>query len=284
MTSVVIAAHNEESVIGRCLADLSAQRGADDLDITVVANGCVDGTAGIARSHGVRVIETEVPGKARALNLADDVAVGYPRIYLDADIRLAPSMVSNLTAALAAHPQACAAVPDRRMEDAGRPVAVRWYTTISARLPAFRDGLFGRGVIALSEAGRSRFDAFPELIADDLFLDSVYRPDEKLLVATEVVTIETPHTTRDLLRRLVRVRRGNAELRSADVDSLSPVTVRRSSRSAWLTDVVLPHPRLAPAGVVYAALTLTAAVLARWGRSSAPGWGRDESTRTPKHP
>jgi hypothetical protein len=53
--------------------------------------------------------------------------------------------------------------------------------------------------------------------------------------------------------------------------------VRRAARSSWLRDVVLPRPWLAPAGACYAAITLTAALLAR--RSSPTGWGRDESSR-----
>ena len=34
-------------------------------------------------------------------------------------------------------------------------------------------------MIALSEEGRARFDAFPTLIADDLFLDSQFSAAEK---------------------------------------------------------------------------------------------------------
>ena len=49
MTSVVIAAHNEEAVIGRCLDALLAEDGG--LDITVVANGCGDRTAAVRSAH-----------------------------------------------------------------------------------------------------------------------------------------------------------------------------------------------------------------------------------------
>ncbi len=174
MTSIVIAAHNEESVIDRCLDALSSQQNAGDLDIIVAANGCTDHTADVARRWSVRVIETERAGKAAALNLADKLAAGYPRIYLDADIVLDPQAIGRLVAALADDPRCCAAVPTRELDVTGRPLIVKGYTAISSRLPAFRDGLFGRGVIALSQRGRLRFDSFPELIADDLFLDSLF--------------------------------------------------------------------------------------------------------------
>ena len=94
--------------------------------------------------------------------------------------------------------------------------------------------------------------------------------------------IEGPYTTRDLLRRMIRVRRGNIQLRQTELTTSKtdqPVPqVRRSDRWSWLRDVVVPHPTLAPAGVVYAALTLIAEWQAR--RSiDRQGWERDESTR-----
>jgi hypothetical protein len=55
--------------------------------------------------------------------------------------------------------------------------------------------------------------------------------------------------------------------------------VRRSDRWSWLRDVVVPHPTLAPAGVVFAALTLIAEWQA-WRSIDRQGWERDESTRT----
>lgn len=278
MTSIIIAAHNEEAVIDRCLGALSFQRNVGVLDIIVAANGCTDRTADLARHRGVRVIETDRASKAAALNLADDVAAGYPRIYLDADIVLGPEAIGRLTGALADDSRSCAAVPTRELDVSGRPLIVKGYTAVSSRLPAFRDGLFGRGVIALSERGRRRFNTFPEMIADDLFLDSLFTAQEKILVDTVTVQVATPLHTRDLVRRLVRVRRGNAELRSASREGQIQVSVRASDRSAWLKEVVFRDPRLLPAGVIYAGVTLLAAGLAR-RRSSAMAWGRDESTR-----
>ena len=279
MTSVVIAAHNEEAVIARCLKALSNQQGVGGLQVVVAANGCTDKTAAVARAHGADVVETDIAGKANALNLADEVATGYPRIYLDADIALAPNLVDSLVKALAADPMACAAVPARHLDVSGRPVVVRAYTAISARHPAFEDGLFGRGVIALSERGRSRFTTFPKLIADDLFLDSLFSSEEKLHVETAVVKVDTPLRSRDLIKRLVRVRRGNAELRAASRGGEVDVEVRDANRSAWLTKVVLNNPRLLPAGVVYAGVSVLASILARRKPRSASAWERDNSTR-----
>jgi glycosyltransferase involved in cell wall biosynthesis len=275
MPSVVIAAHNEEAVLGACLASLMRAGLAGD-DIVVVANGCSDRTADVAREQAVVVVDRPEPGKAAALNAGDAVASGFPRVYLDADIVVPPDAFQAVMAAFDSG--VLAAVPRRRLDVAGRPWPVRGYFAINDRLPVFRDGLFGRGMIALSAEGRSRFTAFPELVADDLFLDSQFSSAEKREVDGAVVVVATPFTTRDLVRRLVRVRRGNGQLRSVAADGGVDATVRPSDRWAWLR-VVAPHPALWLAGVPYVAITVFAALAAR----RAPGadaWGRDETTRT----
>src|SRR5580704_6736168 len=87
MTSIVIAAHNEAAVIGRCLDAVLADAAPGEFDVTVVANGCTDDTAQVAAARSrVRVVDLPSAGKVPALNAGDAVAVGYPRIYLDADI------------------------------------------------------------------------------------------------------------------------------------------------------------------------------------------------------
>jgi glycosyltransferase involved in cell wall biosynthesis len=272
MTSVVIAAHNEAPVIGRCLDALLADAAPGELDITVVANGCTDDTALLAAQRRVRVIELGEAGKSAALNAGDRHAIGYPRIYLDADIVLPTAAARALAAAVGG--QALAAVPRRELDLRGRPFLVRGFYAINSRLPMYRDGLFGRGAIALSAAGRSRFTEFPEVAADDLYLDSLFAPAEKAEVAAVTSIVATPRRTGDLVRRLTRVRRGNAVLRT------SGQQIRRADRGAWLREVVLPRPWLAPAAVCYVGITLLAALAARRGQDT---WGHDASSRQEQH-
>ena len=275
---IVIAAHNEASVIGRCLDALLSDPTAPPLEITVVANGCADDTAAVAgKRDGVRVLDLPEPGKAGALNAGDGVTTGFPRLYLDADIVLPHGSLRALTDALEPAGGPLAVVPRRRLDLTGRPLAVRGYFAINARMPAYHNALFGRGAIVLSRAGRARFDTFPGMVADDLFLDSLFTADEKREVPAAVSTVATPLRTGDLLRRLVRVRAGNTAMRAAAARGDAPTGVRKSVRSSWLRDVVLPRPWLAPAAVCYVALTLVAARKAR-GQTDAV-WGRDESTR-----
>lgn len=286
MMSVVIAAHNEGSVIGRCLDALLAEARPGEFEVIVVANGCDDETASAARSRlGVQVIEVPEANKSIALNRGDAAATMSGRVYLDADIVVTTHQLRLLRDALLgddrcrAASAALAVVPDRHLDVSGRPWLVTGYFAISGRLPAFREGLFGRGLIGLNSAGRARFDRFPDLVADDLFLDSLFRPDEKVHLTSFATVVSTPRTTHDLVRRLVRVRRGNAQLRRAlPGGEASPANVRPAKRWSWLLDVVIPRPSLTPAAFAYVGITVTASFLARRSRQT-PTWGQDRSTR-----
>jgi glycosyltransferase involved in cell wall biosynthesis len=273
MPSVVIAAHNEENVLGPSLDALLGQQLSRPIEIVVSANGCTDHTVAIATRAGVTVIDRPEPGKAAALNAGDRVATGFPRIYLDADIIVPPGGLAALIGCFVEAQHPLAVVPARRVNTQGRPWPVQAYFRINERLPAFRNGLFGRGMIALSEKGRGRFADFPPMIADDLFLDSLFSGTEKAEATGVEVVVEAPFTTRALVRRLVRVRRGNAQLRSAAEGGRWRTPVRPPDRWAWLRDVVLRDPRLASAALPNVAITLAAAMLAR--RAGGRGWGRD---------
>jgi glycosyltransferase involved in cell wall biosynthesis len=277
MPSVVIAAHNEESVIGACLDALLAQ-GVRSNEVVVVANGCTDLTAGVARERGVVVIDLPEPGKAGALNAGDAVAIGYPRIYLDADIVVPPACVASVLASFERVPGALAAVPRRRVNTAGRAWPVRAYFAVNTRLPAFEEGLFGRGMIALSAEGRSRFAEFPEMVADDLFLDAQFSKAEKAVTSDAEIVVDAPFATGDLLRRLVRVRRGNAQMRAAAAAGAVEAEVRPSQRWAWLR-VTVGHPTLWTSAVTYAVITAIAGSRARRVADGAAAWGQDTSTR-----
>jgi glycosyltransferase involved in cell wall biosynthesis len=282
MVSVVIAAHNEAEVIDATLRALLRQ--SLPMEIIVSANACTDDTVEVATRPDVVVIDRPEPGKPGALNAGDELATSFPRIYLDADIVVPTGAISAMLRHFDSTPAPLAVVPRRRVDAWGRPWPVRAYFAINQRLPVFRNGLFGRGLIVLSREGRGRFAKFPELIADDLYLDAQFGESEKIVDSTVEVVVQAPWTTRELVRRLARVRRGNAQLRAAyTAGRFGSGSVRPANRVAWFKDVVLPEPRLAPSAACYLVVTLASAFLARRRPVTNVAWDRHgglESART----
>ncbi len=282
LASVVIPAHNEAGVIGRCLDALFAGIGPDDLDVVVVCNGCRDETAAVARGsgHPVRVLELPQPSKAAALRAGDVAARAFPRLYVDADVVLPGRSACAVAGRLAAG--AVAARPPIFYETSRASTPVRSYYRARARMPAVMHALWGAGVYGLSFEGRSRFDTFADFGADDLWIDRQFERQEIEIVDCDPVVVAVPRRTRDLLRVLRRTYRGKVETApSSGVDERAVATT--TSALADLRRLGASGPRGAADAAVYVAFALGArlamAISARRGRAFAPGWERDESSR-----
>jgi glycosyltransferase involved in cell wall biosynthesis len=187
--SVVIPAHNEEKVIGRCL-DFVAHLGPGEAEVVVVPNGCTDRTAEVAAAvPGVTVVDLPEGAKWRALNAGDAAATAFPRIYLDADIVLSAETLRALAGALGdGRPRVAAPRVQFRVE--GRPYAVRAFYAAYERLPYVRNGLTGLGVFALSEEGRARFGEFPNVTADDLYVQRLFTLPEREVLQDVTFLVE----------------------------------------------------------------------------------------------
>ncbi|POX51669.1 glycosyl transferase [Streptomyces sp. Ru71] len=285
MTSIVIPAHNEARVIGRLLDSLLADPAEDDTDIVVVCNGCTDDTAAVAAARGprVRVVEIPVPSKHAALRAGDDHARGFPRVYVDADVVITGAGVRALAEPLADGTSGVlATAPARHVPLDGCAWRVRAYYRVWQRLPAVREGLFGRGVIALSEAGHARIAALPPLMADDLAASLAFAPGERRVLDTARVVVHPPRTWPDLIRRRVR-----AAVSTAQVEQhRAPGEASARTGRADLIALLRRDPKLLPALVVFAG----AAVVARRraGKAVRAGdfgtWLRDESSRQGSSP
>src|SRR5215208_8237087 len=162
--SVVIPAHDESASIRRCLDALFTGVAPGELDVVVVCNGCADDTAARTRSsgHPVRVVELEAASKPAALRAGDEAARALPRIYLDADVVLHGSAARAVLERLRGG--AVAARPPVRYVSGASSAPVRSYYRARSQVPALLGSLWGAGVYGLSEAGRRRFDAFPDVV------------------------------------------------------------------------------------------------------------------------
>jgi glycosyltransferase involved in cell wall biosynthesis len=280
--SVVIAAHNEEDVVGRCLDALLQTARTGELEIVVVCNGCTDGTAEVVRRYGddVRVVETPRASKTGALNLGDDQVSGFPRFYIDADVTLPLASVRRIAARLA-EGRALAAAPVMNLDLRGSSLAVRAYYRIWERLPYVREGMIGVGVYALSEEGRQRFPEFPAIIADDGYVRMLFSSSERLRVDDAPVRVYAPAGLSDLARIKTRSRLGRRELRERFPDLVAGERTTKSYRNALWTIIV--RPWLWPAAVIYAVVLVQSGRRARRRFASIDDyvWERDLSSRGP---
>ena len=192
--SIVIPAHNEGGVIRRCLDALFTGVDPGELDVVVACNGCRDDTAALARSsgHPVRVLELDAASKAAALRAGDDAALTFPRLYLDADVVLLGSSVRRVVDRL--NEGAVAARPPVRYDSSRSTAPVRSYYRARSRMPAVLRSLWGAGVYGLSAAARGRFDAFPDIVSDDLWIDRQFDPDEVEIVDCDPVVVAVPRS------------------------------------------------------------------------------------------
>jgi glycosyltransferase involved in cell wall biosynthesis len=278
MISVVMPAHNEGRVIRRTLTALTRGAADGEMEVIVVCNGCTDDTAAVARAFGgpVRVIETPVAGKIAALNLGDAAAQGFPRVYIDADVLLPLASLRKLAQRLEAGP-ILAAAPRPSFDVTGCAWSVRAYYDINGRLPSVREGIGGSGVYALSQRGRGRFGAFPELTADDGFVRIQFSPEERETLMDCHSTVFAPQCLSDLIAIKTRSHFGSYELRRHFPELWA--NKGRSNGGELLR--LWKNPLLWPKLTAYCYVKLMARSRARrrLRRGLMKTWERDESSR-----
>ncbi len=276
IVSIVVPAHNEESVIDANVRALLATTAAGEFDIIVVPNACSDRTAEIARTLDVRVVETPAAGKAHALELGDDACRTFPRLYLDADVRMSAVSVRALVAACA-RPGVLACAPVPRLDLNGTGGVMKRVHRVHDRMIAPTRTLSGVGAYMLTEEGHGRvFPMPPGVISDDGWVHASFAPNERVVVFEAESLVRPARTISAHLRRRVRVRRGNRQL--AELGRVAPEG-RLGLRSLIC---LVTSRKVSP---VDAACYLTAVVLDRvisqLRRRGQTAWASDPSSRVP---
>ncbi|MBI4899195.1 MAG: glycosyltransferase [Actinobacteria bacterium] len=273
--SVVVPAHNEAGGIRRVLDLLTTGIGDRDVQVVVACNGCTDGTADVAREYpGVVVLDLPEPSKRLAMKAADDVATHPVRAYLDADVGVSREHLLALVDAL--DDRTIATGPERRFSLDASSWPVRWYYDVWSRLPAVREGLFGRGLIVLAPQAHERVRALPLVLSDDLAISEAFSPEERRVVPGALAVIEAPRTVRDLVRRRIRIATGNTQL---DQLGMRSAVTRTSVKD--LLRIAAGSPALALKVVAFVAITGSGRLLARRRirRGDYTTWSRDQSSR-----
>jgi glycosyltransferase involved in cell wall biosynthesis len=272
MPSIVIPAHDEERAIGPLLAGLAPLAGR--VEVVVVCNGCHDRTADAARSAApwATVLELAEPSKPAALDAGDATATTFPRLYLDADVRVDADAVDQIFAAVSAERPAAAASP--RYDVSQCSLLVRSHVRFWVKMPVNQQSISGTNAMAVSAAGRARFVNWPRLIGDDYFLDGLFTDAEKTRVPGAIVWRSTPRRFADCVSRSARIHQGNLDVRDAGL---------RSGHGGGGTGGMLAVVKADPAAVLdlpaHLCVAVATRVLAWWRRrrGTSQVWFRDAS-------
>jgi glycosyltransferase involved in cell wall biosynthesis len=271
-------------VIGRCLTALTSGYEVGELEVLVVCNGCSDDTAEIARQFGppVRVLETEVPSKTNALNLGDEAALGFPRVYMDADVVMDLASLRLLAKALADGTVLACSPKPRSVFGSNASLSLLAFYRFWTALPHIQDGMITAGVYAISETGRRRFEQFPDIIADDGYVRLLFEPHERLLVEDAISEVREPLTLGDLLKIKTRSRLGELQLWQCYPELCARDL--KTKRYLRALPVILKRPSLYIAAVPYLYVNVVSRLRARKQFMSTQRyvWERDNSSRSPQ--
>jgi len=274
--SILIPAYNEASVIAQTLEALTRTMRAGEFEIIVIANGCEDDTAAVARraAPGALVLETATAGKPHALRMGLEAATGRALVFLDGDLAVETDHVRRLVAALerdgilASHGRM-----DVDLDGCSR--AVRAFYAVWTRTGYLANGKFG-GLFAVSRAGLGRITPFPDVTADDEFVSRQFGPDETAYLPDVVFTARAPRRLGDLFKTRKRSRRGTRELATqGHVPARVPAG---AGRHRPLTELAR-QPRFWPALALYLGMSLAVRLALRLERPGKARWERDTSRR-----
>lgn len=282
--SVIIPAHDEAAVIGRCLSAIfDTAPPSAEVDVVVVANGCSDRTADAAREAApqAQVIAIDQVSKTAAINVAQAHCRFHPRLVVDADIVCDYTSLAATAEALR-KPGIMAASPSVRVALDDASGWVRAYYRTWLRLPYVTDRLVGGGVYGLSETGLRRIGEWPSVVADDLYVRTRFAPSERASVSEDgegrpvFTTIIPPRNWSALLRIEARRLRGKRQIdtdfptaHSGKINGISAL-MDATRQGAGIGDIA-----------IYIATKLLARLLHAWNRASGrKGWSRDMSSRS----
>jgi glycosyltransferase involved in cell wall biosynthesis len=103
--SVVVAAHDEEATLPRCLASLAACAQPGAVEVIVVDNASTDRTAEVAASLGARVVHCATPGAVHAKSAGVAAARGLIVAVLDADSTCPPDWLEKIARTFVLKPE-----------------------------------------------------------------------------------------------------------------------------------------------------------------------------------
>jgi glycosyltransferase involved in cell wall biosynthesis len=274
MASVIVPAHNEASVIRRCLDSLKGQAGLDTL--IVACNGCTDNTADIVRNEYPDAICLDIttPSKVNALNIAEKYVTSWPVFYIDADTHLSANAIQTITSALT-DGKTLLAAPEPVIDVADASWAVKQFYRVWLQLPYIRDGVVATCSYVISAVGRERFVNFPSIINDDGFVRCQFERGERRNIPGAFIYISAPRNLVSLIKIKTRARLGNMQLASAGLCSRP----EKKPYSRILRDKLLSREFIPV--LTYLSITILIRLRAAWQYRNLKTyrWEKDQTSR-----
>ena len=215
MSTIIVPAHNEASVIEDCLNSIINQDGIDH--IIVPCNGCTDNTAEIVKTKFPTVVclDIEKPSKTNALNIAEEKAQelggSYPIFYIDADTQLSENAITHITSAMQ-NSNILLSAPTPIIDTSKSSWLVKTYYKVWVNLPYIKEGVIATCSFIVSQEGRRRFDKFADVIGDDGFIRCHFKNKEISNIEGAEIYIRAPKDIFSLIKIKTRARLGNMEL------------------------------------------------------------------------
>lgn len=272
--TIVVPAHNEATVIGRCLRALLGDADEGEFSVVVVSNGSTDGTGDAARAAapGAQVLELDVASKPAALRAGLDASSPGPVAVVDADVEMPTRTVRALFDALDAEEAAVAAARPE-FDTARSSWPVRRYYRVWTSLPYAKGSTVGSGAFALNQAARLVLGTVPDVVNDDAWVRRMLSTAHRHAV-DEPFVVHPARTARALVARRARVVDGNRQL-SATLGPDSDGTGVAALRAGFAARDFGP----VDAGT-FLVLTMAARIAAVWRRrSGSTAWATDTTSR-----
>ena len=212
--TVIIPAHNEAHSITACLKALGSGKN-QSFQIVVICNGCTDKTEEVIKNEFPQVCVFNLPqaSKSLAIRFAESKNPGFPRVYMDADILFNEDLISEFIRNIEEQDEDFLTIPKSHALTKKSSVLVKKYYEAWYSTKYVKQFGFGSGVYALSESARSRFNEWPELIADDGFVRTQFGAKEIKVLNQVMVLVTAPKTLIQLIKIKARSKLGNLQLR-----------------------------------------------------------------------
>ncbi len=270
--SIIVPLYNEAAGLAARARDL--MRGLPEgCEVIFVCNGCTDNSEQILREvvRETATILTCDKGKVRAIRLGELHASLFPRFYVDADVDISGRDLGLLASKLGEGIELVSPSFRMRTDHAGDLVSK--IVGFWQQLPYGKGGF--HAVLGVTRTLRERWGEFPDVIADDTFIEGQALTHEKLVDRDVTASITAPRTWWGWVRVRARWQQGIDQLRRNNYPvAKSPGQIRSVLRAIFI-------PGKSHAAFMYCFSVILARSIARTGFQRTKDWFTDETSRQP---